>query len=189
MMYYIQINDIPLLNTYHVSLEINHIFLKEILNTITQECEIFFFLDQNINKYQTICTGFDQKIRKLVLIILANSFAIITLTFHYFNRQFDAATPSDLWSGLQTAVDAASSNVLQGQTVQEVMETWNSKAGYPVVNVERENGVIVLSQVSNNIPNISRLTYEGCSQTKFIYKTIIYSSPQSIHFCLRDNQS
>lgn len=66
-------------------------------------------------------------------------------------RSYDTATPSDLWNGFQTAVDNYDGivNIPDGETVAGILETWNSQAGYPVINVDRNyaTGSINISQV------------------------------------------
>ncbi|GJQ73763.1 hypothetical protein Trydic_g18704 [Trypoxylus dichotomus] len=69
------------------------------------------------------------------------------LTNYLTEMQYGAAQPSDLWRGLQAAVDELDAEILGDFTVEEIMETWNSQAGFPVVDVSRNNnGRIVLSQ-------------------------------------------
>lgn len=59
--------------------------------------------------------------------------------------------PSHLWSSVQEALDDLNvTGVLpSGATIEDVMETWNTQSGYPLVSVERnyEDGSITFSQV------------------------------------------
>lgn len=59
--------------------------------------------------------------------------------------------PSQLWSSVQAALDDLNvTGVLpSGATVEDVMETWNTQSGYPLISVERnyEDGSITFSQV------------------------------------------
>lgn len=66
-------------------------------------------------------------------------------------RSYAAAEPTDLWNGLQEALDNANEiiNLPINATVESIMETWSSQSGYPVVNVERNytTGAVTYSQV------------------------------------------
>lgn len=67
-----------------------------------------------------------------------------------FCRSYNTATPSDLWSSIQTTLDTFGYlGVLPSEeSVESVMETWNSQSGYPVVYVERNynTGSVTFSQ-------------------------------------------
>lgn len=67
-----------------------------------------------------------------------------------FFRQYDAATPSDLYTALQEAVEESETTGLlpNDLSVSDVLSTWDSIAGYPVVKVERnyDNGEVKFSQ-------------------------------------------
>lgn len=83
---------------------------------------------------------------------LVSIFVPLELITTCVHRSYDSATPSDLWRGLQEALDQSESiiNIPEGETVETIMETWNSQSGYPVVYVERNysTGVINVSQVN-----------------------------------------
>lgn len=65
-------------------------------------------------------------------------------------RQYDAATPSDLYDALQTAIEnAGNTTLLGGFNVSQILSTWDSVKGYPVVTIERNynTGYLTISQV------------------------------------------
>ncbi|KAI4459113.1 protease m1 zinc metalloprotease [Holotrichia oblita] len=65
----------------------------------------------------------------------------------YEKRNFSTAEPSDLWLGMQTALEESESTILGELTVEEIMETWNTNTGFPVISVSRnQNGKVVLRQ-------------------------------------------
>lgn len=77
------------------------------------------------------------------------------LNIYLNNRSYDTATPADLWNGFQAAVDSYDGiiNLPEGASVESVLETWNSQAGYPVIYVDRNyvTGSVNISQVNSNI--------------------------------------
>lgn len=82
----------------------------------------------------------------------------------YFIRTYDTATPSDLWNGLQAAVDTYEGvlNLPEGETVESILETWNSQAGYPVIYVDR-------NYITGSI-NISQVLYQTFFSSHFNFK-------------------
>nr|APY20197.1 APN-like 2 [Holotrichia parallela] len=68
------------------------------------------------------------------------------LTTYLNTMEFKAATADDLWDGLQATVDRIQPTILGDRTVKDIMETWNTQAGFPVVNVMRSGGEILLTQ-------------------------------------------
>lgn len=64
-----------------------------------------------------------------------------------FFRAYQAAEPNDLWEGLQAGINEINSNIIP-EPLADIMETWSSQAGYPVVTVERNGEDITLTQVS-----------------------------------------
>lgn len=73
---------------------------------------------------------------------------LVTETF----RSYNTATPSDLWNGLQVALDTYNGtvNIPENESVESILNTWQSQAGYPVINIDRNyiTGSINVSQVS-----------------------------------------
>ncbi|XP_015604734.1 uncharacterized protein LOC107272255 [Cephus cinctus] len=59
-------------------------------------------------------------------------------------REYDVATPEDLFDAFQAQVNAA--GIKLNTTVQEIMNTWTTQAGFPVVSVVIANGTATLSQ-------------------------------------------
>nr|QEI22876.1 putative peptidase [Oryctes rhinoceros] len=69
------------------------------------------------------------------------------LNIYLTQMEYGAAEPSDLWNGLQAAVDQLDPDILGDRSVEDIMETWNRQAGFPVIDVSRNNdGKIVLEQ-------------------------------------------
>ncbi|XP_011063440.1 PREDICTED: puromycin-sensitive aminopeptidase-like protein [Acromyrmex echinatior] len=68
---------------------------------------------------------------------------IIYLTKH----QFSSATPDDLWSAMQSALDE-SDVPHEDYRIKKVMDTWMNQECYPFVHVERnyETGEVIISQ-------------------------------------------
>ncbi|XP_018392728.1 PREDICTED: aminopeptidase N [Cyphomyrmex costatus] len=62
-------------------------------------------------------------------------------------HQFSTATPDDLWSAMQSALDE-SDVPHEGYRIKEVMDTWMNQERYPFVHVERnyETGEVTISQ-------------------------------------------
>ncbi|KAG5326559.1 AMPN Aminopeptidase, partial [Acromyrmex heyeri] len=67
--------------------------------------------------------------------------------FFFKFSQFSTATPDDLWSAMQSALDE-SDIPHENYTIKEVMDTWMNQERYPVVRVERnyETGEVTISQ-------------------------------------------
>lgn len=66
-------------------------------------------------------------------------------------REYDAATPDDLYYSLQIKIEeAGKTNLLGGYNVSTILKSWDSFKGYPVVDIKRnyENGVLTLNQVN-----------------------------------------
>ncbi|XP_053665927.1 aminopeptidase N-like [Anopheles marshallii] len=69
------------------------------------------------------------------------------LKVYFQNRQLDGAVADDLYAGLQAAIDGT--DVLpEGYTVQQLMRSWETAPGYPVLTVRRnyDDGSVILSQ-------------------------------------------
>ncbi|KYN14166.1 Glutamyl aminopeptidase, partial [Trachymyrmex cornetzi] len=70
------------------------------------------------------------------------------LVTYLSKHQFSTATPDDLWSAMQSALDE--SNIPhEDYTIKEVMDTWMNQERYPFVHVERnyETGEVTISQI------------------------------------------
>ncbi|XP_053690823.1 aminopeptidase N-like [Sabethes cyaneus] len=67
---------------------------------------------------------------------------------YLLSRALAAATPDDLYTGLQEGLSDELSALPEGSTVKETMESWTTAAGYPVLNVRRnyQNQDVVISQ-------------------------------------------
>ncbi|XP_061502292.1 aminopeptidase N-like [Anopheles gambiae] len=69
------------------------------------------------------------------------------LKIYLLNRQLDGAVADDLYAGLQAAID--DKDVLpDGYTVKQLMDSWTTEPGYPVLTVRRNynDGSAILSQ-------------------------------------------
>uniref|UniRef100_A0A182JBC8 Aminopeptidase n=1 Tax=Anopheles atroparvus TaxID=41427 RepID=A0A182JBC8_ANOAO len=69
------------------------------------------------------------------------------LKVYLLNRQLDGAVADDLYAGLQAAIDGK--DVLPaGVTVKQLMDSWTTEPGYPVLTVRRnyDDGSVILSQ-------------------------------------------
>uniref|UniRef100_A0A182QV74 Aminopeptidase n=1 Tax=Anopheles farauti TaxID=69004 RepID=A0A182QV74_9DIPT len=69
------------------------------------------------------------------------------LKVYLLDRQLDGAVADDLYAGLQAAIDGT--DVLPaGVTVKQLMDSWTTEPGYPVLNVRRnyDDGSVILSQ-------------------------------------------
>ncbi|XP_058825930.1 aminopeptidase N-like [Topomyia yanbarensis] len=80
-------------------------------------------------------------------IVLGDDIWRAGLKKYLLSRELAAATPDDLYAGLQAAV-SGKRMLPVGMTVKEVMETWTTAAGYPVLNVRRnyQSKEVVISQ-------------------------------------------
>lgn len=67
-------------------------------------------------------------------------------------RKYEPVEPSDLYQRLQEEVDRANKGVdlLNDLKVKDILTTWDSQAGYPVVEIVRnyDSGSLVLTQVN-----------------------------------------
>lgn len=63
---------------------------------------------------------------------------------YLLTKQYDAATPDDLYSGIQQAVNQ--DYQVSPPNVATIMRTWENQAGYPVVTVSRSGNTLTLSQ-------------------------------------------
>uniref|UniRef100_A0A182N5W6 Aminopeptidase N n=1 Tax=Anopheles dirus TaxID=7168 RepID=A0A182N5W6_9DIPT len=69
------------------------------------------------------------------------------LKLYFQDRQLDGAVADDLYAGLQAAIDGT--DVLpEGFTVKQLMDSWTTEPGYPVLTVRRnyDEGSVILSQ-------------------------------------------
>ncbi|XP_052863252.1 aminopeptidase N-like [Anopheles cruzii] len=69
------------------------------------------------------------------------------LKVYFENRQLDGAVADDLYEGLQAAIDGK--DVLPGGfTVKQLMDSWTTEPGYPVLTVRRnyDDGSVIVSQ-------------------------------------------
>ena len=65
-----------------------------------------------------------------------------------FYSAYDAALQDNLWEALDVEAQAAG-KVPAGKTIKDIMDTWTTQPGYPLVRVERyNNGRIYLTQVT-----------------------------------------
>ncbi|XP_058455515.1 aminopeptidase N-like [Malaya genurostris] len=96
---------------------------------------------------------------------------------YLLSRELAAATPDDLYAGLQTAISGK--RMLPGEmTVKEVMETWTTAAGYPLLSVRRnyQNNEVILSQqrffADKTLPNdhIWYIPYNVADQSKLDFE-------------------
>ncbi|KAI4460016.1 protease m1 zinc metalloprotease [Holotrichia oblita] len=67
------------------------------------------------------------------------------LNIYLNNMAYQAAEPNDLWAGLQAGIDEINPNIIP-EPLADIMDTWSSQAGYPVVTVERNGERIILTQ-------------------------------------------
>lgn len=75
---------------------------------------------------------------------------IFTKSIHNYltTRQFKTAKPEHLWQSIQDQTDK---NILfknMNVTVKELMDSWTSQPGHPVVNVTVSSDKVTLTQVS-----------------------------------------
>jgi aminopeptidase N len=59
-------------------------------------------------------------------------------------KQYDAATPTDLYSGLQQAINQ--DYPTNPPNIATIMSTWENQAGYPVITVSRSGNQLTLTQ-------------------------------------------
>lgn len=81
-------------------------------------------------------------------------------TYLHFS-QYQAAVPSDLYSALQESLDSYNkTESLDGLSVSDILQTWDSVKGYPVVNIVRDylTGDLTISQVSNTTKRMSNFS-------------------------------
>lgn len=62
--------------------------------------------------------------------------------FASFLRKYDVSTPKDLYEQIQKQID------LKGrkENIQEILDTWTTQPGYPVVHVDIQDKAIILKQ-------------------------------------------
>lgn len=91
---------------------------------------------------------------------------------------YGSVTPRDLYDAFQTAINYRNNtHLLANVSVCEIMSTWDSFPGYPVVNVSRNyyDGSITLSQESFGNSNLDHLWYIPIN---FVVGTSTLTAPQ-----------
>ncbi|XP_012288914.1 putative aminopeptidase-2 isoform X2 [Orussus abietinus] len=74
---------------------------------------------------------------RMVQLFLGNSFND-ALRDYLRSKRYDNAKPEDLWKSIQRQVDL--SEIKIPTTIENIMNTWTTQAGYPVVSVSIKNG-------------------------------------------------
>jgi len=64
--------------------------------------------------------------------------------------RFKAATPEELWTAFENALYDAEFDLGDNVTVTEFMRSWTEQAGYPLVEVVKENDTFVITQVDTS---------------------------------------
>lgn len=65
------------------------------------------------------------------------------LNYYLTDMALKSATSSDLYRGLQKAVDEQGAGYVD---IAEVMGSWENQRGYPVINVNWNNNELILTQ-------------------------------------------
>ncbi|KAF5299274.1 hypothetical protein FQA39_LY02447 [Lamprigera yunnana] len=72
--------------------------------------------------------------------------------YYLQERQFNSVSPADLYRNMQKSVDESANKVnLGGLSVADIMTTWDSLSGFPVVTIKRDynsKGLIYVTQTS-----------------------------------------
>lgn len=69
--------------------------------------------------------------------------------------RFEAATPEELWTAFENTLYDAEFDLGENVTVTEFMRSWTEQAGYPLVEVVKENDTFVITQVdTGDIVNV-----------------------------------
>ncbi|KAF5299275.1 hypothetical protein FQA39_LY02448 [Lamprigera yunnana] len=77
-------------------------------------------------------------IRMLEMIVTTPIF-IQGVRYYLQERQFNSVSPADLYRNMQKSVDESANKVnLGGLSVADIMTTWDSISGFPVVTIERD---------------------------------------------------
>lgn len=70
--------------------------------------------------------------------------------------RFNAATPEELWTAFENVLYDAEFDLGENVTITEFMRSWTEQAGYPLVEVAKENDTFIITQVdTGDIVNAS----------------------------------
>lgn len=61
--------------------------------------------------------------------------------------RFKAATPEELWDAFENVLYDAEYDLGENVTVTKFMRSWTEQAGYPLVEVVKENDSFIITQV------------------------------------------
>ncbi|KAG5322226.1 AMPN Aminopeptidase, partial [Pseudoatta argentina] len=157
--FFLQIFKLPVM--YLLDIEnIQQCLLQDIgsLNSVTLKSSFDDILDKLPHYFTEIFNKF--LLRMLCNTITAEIFRKGLITY-LVKHQFSTATPNDLWSAMQSALDE-SDIPHENYTIKEVMDTWLNQERYPVVRVERnyETGEVTISQTCIQQHGYYRVNYD-----------------------------
>lgn len=61
--------------------------------------------------------------------------------------RFKAATPEDLWNAFESVLYEARFDLAENVSVTQFMRSWTEQAGYPLVEIAKDNDTFVITQV------------------------------------------
>lgn len=91
---------------------------------------------------------------------------------YLLTRQFDSATPDDLYNGLRQALNEDSGST--DLDVTTILKSWETQAGYPVISVTRNATRMTLTQ--------ERFFYTNQSSSNLWWVPINYATASNPHF-------
>ncbi|XP_017892658.2 putative aminopeptidase-2 [Ceratina calcarata] len=91
--------------------------------------------------FDTISYGKAGSVIRMIGKILGRDKFYTALGNYLKNREYDAATPEDLFNALQKVADAGLKD-----SIHAIMNSWTTQAGYPVVDVTRHQPNLTLQQ-------------------------------------------
>ncbi|KAF5299273.1 hypothetical protein FQA39_LY02446 [Lamprigera yunnana] len=87
---------------------------------------------------------------RMLEMVLTTPIFIQGVRYYLQEKQFNSVSPADLYLNMQKSVDKSQNKVnLGGLSVADIMTTWDSLSGFPVVTIERDynsKGLIYVTQ-------------------------------------------
>ncbi|KAL6429126.1 hypothetical protein ACFW04_008124 [Cataglyphis niger] len=137
-----RILDLFVVQVQHESLHLNtHLIMKPLISQINSPSEINSLAFSRYIKVPAI-------LRMLQHILTIDVFQE-GLNIYFNNHMLESATPNDLWTAMQTALDKSSFKEYTFNVSQK-MDAWLKKTYYPVVNVIQDNPKHVRVWLENN---------------------------------------
>ncbi|XP_050519995.1 uncharacterized protein LOC126893642 [Daktulosphaira vitifoliae] len=98
------------------------------------------------NNFDGITNNKGGSILRMLYYLVGESVFKEALKLYLTKHRYGTVRPNNLWDAFENALFIQNKRLLGGQTVNNIMDIWTKHAGYPVVNVEKDDEQIKLSQ-------------------------------------------